>query len=178
MGRGAMKLPYCWPCYCCCCGVTLPPDALWETNGAQFNHTLDVPMVTDHAVIPGGGGVVVGVVIGTDHVAMVAIRAMSPAVWFSISVGDSVCSALTACAAGAVGWAAATSLISIQMILVASPLLLLSTALMPCPSTIVVGVLVIIVGLCGCGILGRHSVCICCQLLLHHHFLFRLVNTK
>ena len=99
---------------------------------------------------------------------MVAIRAMSLAVWFSISVGDVLRSASSARAAGAVGRAAAAGFIAIPMVLVASPLLFLISPLLPCPSAIIAVVLIVIICLGGCGILGRSSVCICCYVLLHH----------
>ena len=71
MGRGAMKLPYCWPLL-----LRLhfdPPHAPREANGARFDDLLN-------AVVPGGVGVVVGVAICADHTAMVAICDMRPAV--------------------------------------------------------------------------------------------------
>ena len=134
----------------------------------RFDDSLTVPGVAAHAVVPCGNRVVVGVVVGAYHAAMIAIRPMGPTVWLSISVGDVLRSAPSACAAGAVGWAAAAGFIAIPMVLVASPLLLLISPLLSCPSAIIVVVLIVIICLGGCGILGRSSVCICCYVLLHH----------
>ena len=107
------------------------PDVFQEADGARFDDSLDVPGVAAHAVFPGGVRVVVGVAIGTYHAAMIAIRPMGPTAWFSISVGDVLCSASSARAAGAVGRAAAAGFIYIPIVLVASPLLLLISTLLP-----------------------------------------------
>ena len=121
-----------------------------------------------HAVVPCGIRVVVRVVVGAYHAAMIAICPMDPTVWLSISVGDVFRSAPSVRAAGAVGQAAAAGFTSIPMVLVASPLLFLISPLLPCPSAIIAVVLIIIICLGRCGILGRCSICICCFVLLHH----------